>query len=134
MVLYVDGGCSANGQLDLTKRRMVAIVTDDQGVVLSERHLSGGSNNIAELIAVRDALIWARDHDQPSQFEIRTDSRNNIAWVFSKKIGKKLNDRAAVEALRIEITQLRQRVDMRLEWIPRDENIAGHVIEKRYGL
>lgn len=137
MVLYVDGGCSANGQLDMSKRRMVAVVTDEQGVVLNERQQAGGSNNIAELIAVRDAIWWAREHEKVSvgdTLEIRTDSQNTVAWVFSKKVGKKLNDKATVEALRAEINILRSGLELKLVWIPRDDNVAGHYIEATYGV
>jgi len=139
MVLYVDGGCSENGQLDQTKRRMVAVVTDDQGTVLHEYQQAGGSNNIAEFMALRDALVWARLHCADAQpVEIRTDSRNNLAWVASRKLGKKLNDRATVETLQREIREsvrwLEQFVTVALTWVPRDENLAGHVIEERYGL
>lgn len=136
MVLYVDGGCSANGQLDMSKRRMVAVVTDEDGIVLNERQQAGGSNNIAELIAVRDALVYAREHGQLAgdSLEIRTDSQNTVAWVFSKKIGKKLNDRAMVEALRAEISHLRANIELKLVWIRRDDNLAGHYIEETYGV
>jgi ribonuclease HI len=140
MVLYVDGGCSGNEQHDLTKRRMVAVVTDDKGVVVHEREQAGGSNNIAELIAVRDALMWARDHREgPQPVEIRTDSKNNLSWVFNPKLGKRLNDRPTVEALRQEIAALSLRrcaeqwVPFTLVWVPRAENLAGHYIERRYG-
>lgn len=133
MVLYVDGGCSGNGQLDLAKRRMVAVVTDDQGGLLHEQTQAGGSNNIAELIAVRNALIWARDHAN-GPVEVRTDSKNNLSWVLGRKVGKRLNDRKAVESLRTEIGTLRLEVALRLVWVPREQNLAGHYIEAQYGL
>jgi len=47
-------------------------------------------NNIAELLAVKEALVWATEHGYEA-IEIRTDSRNNLAWVAGR-IGKKLND------------------------------------------
>lgn len=132
MAWYIDGGCSGNGQRDIQARRMIAVVTDDAGVVLSEHEKAGGSNNIAELIAVRDALALAHRLEIPS-VELRTDSRNNFAWVFGK-IGKDLNDRATVVVLRKEIQDLRQTVELQLVWVPREDNIAGHYIEKRYAL
>jgi ribonuclease HI len=133
MVLYVDGGCSGNDQRDMTKRRMVAVVTDDTGVVLSERRETGGSNNIAELMAVHDALVWATSQYQ-HDVEARTDSRNNLSWVNGKKVGKSVNDRATVLDLRVRIATLRQRVCLTLTWVPRDENKAGQYIEGTYSL
>lgn len=133
MVLYVDGGCSGNGQTDMARRRMVMVVTDAVGTVLSEQTDGGGSNNIAELRAVRDALAWCRSHDV-FDVEIRTDSRNNLAWVLGSKVGQQINDRAAVLDLKARIARLRAPMDINLTWIPREQNKAGHYIERRYGV
>ena len=46
-ILYSDGGCSGNEQLDPSKRKMVAVVSDEHGKVLIDKHVEGGSNNIA---------------------------------------------------------------------------------------
>ena len=133
MVLYVDGGCSGNGQRDMTRRRMVMVVTDEAGVVLSEQQDTGGSNNIAELRAVRDALAWCRSHEV-FEAEIRTDSRNNLAWVHGSKVGQLVNDREAVLDLKARIARLREPMELRLTWVPREQNIAGHYIEAKYGV
>lgn len=137
MRVYVDGGCSGNGQRDLSLRKMVAVVTDSDGNVLSERHESGGSNNIAELMAVRDALSWCwlNMHDSVT-LEILTDSMNNLAWVNCRvgKIGKRINDRARVIALRADIDRYRESVRFTLRHVPREHNKAGHYIEATYSL
>ena len=91
-ILFTDGGCSGNEQLDLNKRQMIACVSDQSGNILVEKKQTGGSNNIAELLAVKEALLWAASN-KCEEVEIRTDSRNNIAWVFGTKVGKKINDR-----------------------------------------
>jgi ribonuclease HI len=132
-VVYIDGGCSGNGQLELTKRRMVAVVSDEAGSVVVVRERDGGSNNIAELWAVAEALEWAAERKIPV-VEIRTDSRNNFSWTFGRKLGKDINDRAAVEALQSRVTSARRLVVFRLVWVPREENLAGHYIERHYGL
>ena len=98
-VVYVDGGCSGNGQRDLTKRQMVMVVTDPHGQVLSEERERGGSNNIAELAAIRDALVWCRQ-SHIVDVEVCTDSRNNFSWVYGKKVGRAINDRALVLKLK----------------------------------
>lgn len=134
MNFYVDGGCSGNGQRVFSARKMVMIVTDDDGIVVSENTDVGGSNNIAELRAVRDALALAARCDL-ARVTVFTDSRNNLSWCDARsKLGKKLNDRVAVVALRSEIASLRERVEMTLVWIPREENKAGHYIERKYCL
>jgi len=133
MTLFVDGGCSGNSQLNLALRRMVMVVTNDQGEVISERWRDGGSNNIAELEAVRDALAWCQAEGHHI-VEIRTDSRNNLAWILGTRVGKSINDRASVLALRQEIEALRRVIHLTLTWVPRHVNLAGHYIEERAGL
>lgn len=133
-ILYVDGGCEGNGQLDLNKRKMVAVVTDNRGVVLIDKHQEGGSNNIAELLAVKEALIWCSAH-QISEVEIRTDSRNNLSWVLGKKVGKKVNDRVAVLNLKNAINAIKGTMKkFKIIWVPRENNLAGHYIEETYTL
>jgi ribonuclease HI len=130
--LYIDGGCSGNGQLDMSKRKMVSVVSDKKGRVLVEKTDTGGSNNIAELIAVKEALMWCATHDV-KKVRIHTDSKNNLAWVYGNKVGKKVNDRARVMNLKTAINALRQEISMELVWVPRDDNLAGHYIEQNYG-
>jgi len=132
-ILYTDGGCSGNDQRDLSKRTMIAAVTDERGTILIDRHQEGGSNNIAELLAVKEALEWCVAK-KIGDVEIRTDSTNNLAWVLGKKVGKKINDRDAVLALKTSIDACRSRLNLSLKWIPREQNLAGHYVEKKYQL
>ena len=131
-ILYTDGGCSLNDQPDASKRQMIAVVSDSNGNVLMETEAHGGSNNIAELLAVKEALVWATEHGYDA-IEIRTDSRNNLAWIAGR-IGTRLNDRDAVLALYESINRLRERVQVDLVWIPRAVNLAGQYVEAVYGL
>ena len=131
-ILYADGGCSGNDQLDVSKREMIAVVTDATGAVLVEKWQHGGSNNIAELWAVQEALRWAVENGCDA-LEVRTDSKNNFAWVAGR-IGKKLNDRNAVLGLYQTITRLREDFHLDLVWVPRESNLAGHYIEAKVGL
>lgn len=130
---YVDGGCAGNDQRDLAQRRMVAVVTNKLGRVVFEGERAGGSNNIAELWAVLEAVKVARQVGT-THLEVRTDSRNNLAWVFGSSLGKHLNDRQTVEGLRAEIAKCRRVVTLKLVWVPREQNLAGHYIERRYQL
>ncbi len=130
--LFTDGGCTHNDQPDPSKREMVAVVSDSTGAILVETRQRGGSNNIAELLAVKEALTWATEHGH-EHIEICTDSRNNFAWVDGR-FGKKLNDRRAVIDLYEGICRLRERVCLELVWVPRAANLAGKYIEERFGL
>lgn len=131
--LYVDGGCSNNDQTDMTLREMVSVVTTEMGTVLFEEGEPGGSNNIAELIAVHAALQWCLANDVV-EVEVFTDSKNNLAWVNKTKVGKRINDRGRVLALKAAIAALRRKVHLTLTWVPREHNVAGHYIERTYGL
>ncbi len=132
-ILYTDGGCSGNEQRDLSKRKMIAAVSDEHGTILIDKHQEGGSNNIAELLAVKEALEWCVAN-KIGDVEIRTDSTNNLAWVLGKKVGKKINDRDAVLALKTSIDACRSQLNLFLKWIPRKHNLAGHYVEKKYQL
>lgn len=133
MILNTDGGCSGNGQKDLSKRKMIAVVTDEGGNVIIEKFQDGGSNNIAELLAVKEALVWCFNSGVKN-VEIITDSRNNISWVWNKKVGKKINDRAMVMNLKNTIDVLLRDIKLTLTWKPREENWAGIHIENKYQL
>lgn len=133
MILYIDGGCSGNSQKDLTKRKMIAVVTDEGGNVIIDKTIEGGSNNIAELYAVKEALMWCFNN-KIKEVEIRTDSQNNIAWVWNKKVGKKLNDRNTVLLLKNAIDVFLRDIKLNLVWIPRADNWAGVYIESKYEL
>ncbi len=129
--LYTDGGCSENNQREASQREMIAIVSDINGEILSYTRRQGGSNNIAELLAVKEALVWATGHGY-EQIDIRSDSRTALAWVAGR-IGNGLNDRDAVLELYQTINTLREKIHVDLVWVPRAENLAGQYIESRYG-
>jgi len=131
-LLYTDGGCTNNDQPDIRKREMIAVVSDSNGSVLVETYLHGGSNNIAEFLAVKEALVWAKENGCDA-VEVRTDSRNTFAWVAGR-IGYALNDRNAVLDLYETINRLRQDVHLDLVWVPRNANLAGKYIEEKVGL
>lgn len=133
MYLHTDGGCSGNGQKDLSKRKMIAVVTDEGGNVIIEKYQEGGSNNIAELLAVKEALMWSFNHGI-KDVTIQTDSRNTISWVNGSKVGKKINDRDTVMNLKTAISALLQSIKLELIWKPREENWAGIHIENKYSL
>jgi len=133
IILYTDGGCSGNEQLDIRKRKMVAVVSDQTGKIVVEKTQEGGSNNIAELLAVKEALLWAINQ-KFDEVEIRTDSRNNLAWALGKKVGKKINDRNSVLALKAVIDSCKTAIELDIVWIPRGSNVAGMYIEQKYQL
>lgn len=131
VILYVDGGCSGNWQRDKEKRVMRSAVTDCSGKILVDRKIIGGSNNLAELYAVKYALEWCAENGV-EDVHIRTDSRNNLAWVFGRRVGKHINDRESVLQLKKLINVLGSIVRFSMSWVPREENPAGHYLERCY--
>lgn len=127
--LYTDGSCPRNIETCIQLMPMLAIVTDVKGNLLSKAFYSGGTSNIAELLAVRDALKWASGNNV-SELHIHTDSRNTLAWVAGR-IGMKIADRPQVIGIHKEIVDLRRTINMTIEWVPRERNIAGIYIERR---
>jgi ribonuclease HI len=128
MILYTDGGCS-NNQKDISFRKMISVVTNENGNIIIDKRVDGGSNNIAELIAVKEALLWCKNNNIKN-VEIRTDSKNNLAWVMSGKVGKKLNDKNLVLSIISEINRIKSFVNFKMVWVPREKNQAGFFIEK----
>ena len=59
MKSVVDGGCSNNDRLNQSIRQMIAVVTDENGTVLVHKTKMKGSNHIAELWAILEALVFA---------------------------------------------------------------------------
>lgn len=125
-ILYVDGGCYGNRQKDLAQRSMRYAVARIDGSIVVEGSAEGGSNNIAELIAVVEAVKWAKSQDW-THVSIRTDSKNNLSWV-KRLPGADVNDRPRVLALQEELHALK--FPFQLTWIPREKNLAGHHLEK----
>lgn len=107
---------------------MRGCVTSETGEVLWRfDNLPGGSNNIAELLAVLWALkVAARAGHE--QVEIVTDSVNNLAWARGHRPGMKINDRPQVLAIQAEIAALE--MDFTMTLVPRDRNLAGLVLER----
>lgn len=139
LLLFVDGGCSGNDQKDLSKRTMVSVVTDQSGKVLSEIQNHGGSNNLAEFIALEAALRYALENKQ-RQVEIVTDSMTIVSWFnrddskLKPKVLNKMNDPEWYSAVKAKIDELKQYIDVDLYQRPREENLAGHYIEEKYSL
>jgi ribonuclease HI len=100
-ILYTDGGCTNNNHTDVAKRAMSVAVVDDRGEVLVLKEEWGGSNNIAEFLAVKEALIWAKQQGYKA-LQIRTDSKNNLSWLEGR-IGTKINDRERVGRIYSEV-------------------------------
>lgn len=132
MKLFIDGGCSNNNQMNQNLRKMVSVVSDEKGKILVEKESQGGSNNIAEFIALKEAMLYCAKNNIKN-VQIITDSRNNTCW-FRRLKRKKQNDFERVSDIKKEIDVLKQIVEVNLIWRPREENLAGQYIENKFNL
>lgn len=123
-VFFTDGGCQNNNKKN-ADRRMQICVSDYQGNILIFKTSEGGSNNLAEFMAIKECLLYAKEHDiRP--LHIYTDSTNNFHW------WKKVTNHAPTTAkeLKSEIADLRDELFATLSWVPREYNLAGKFLEK----
>lgn len=128
MKVYTDGGCTQQANPDRQKRIMTVAVTDESGTVLVEKSRYGGSNNIAELWAICEAMIFAKSCNI-QEVDVYTDSLNSIRWMKKGKPNPKVNDPQAVENLLRAIKNLQRHVKLSVTWIPREKNQAGIYME-----
>jgi ribonuclease HI len=132
MKIFTDGGCSNQIDPDHTKRVMRIVVTDENGTVLVDKTKTGGSNNVAELWAVTEALLYVKNCESPADQKIAdvfTDSTNTLAWIDGR-VGDNINDKTAVSHLLTAVYRLRGKVKLKLTWIPRKQNVAGIYMER----
>ena len=132
MKIYIDGGCTKPNQKDYSKRLMIAVVTDENGTVLIEKTEQSGSNNIAEIWACYEALLWCKENKIDGVL-LLTDSKNAKTWIDGGQCSKHVNDPEKTQDLIDKICQLRSEFHFGLAWIPREQNLAGQYIENKYG-
>lgn len=138
-ILFVDGWCSKSNQKNVKDRIMIWVVTDDTGKVLEEKRKKGGSNNIAEFLAIREALKYCVVNNIKNVV-ICSDSSCAISWYYKefdeeKFLNKKINNAQEVLNIKKDIDCLLLEMEnIIVKQIPREENLAGHYIENKYSL
>jgi len=135
LVYFVDGGCSANGKQDATG---MIVATDGDGNIIIEKKLLPEkmrgivhkkiTSNVAELEAVRFLLRKLKKIKQP--VKIVTDSQLVEHWL-NYKYGTKYGHLAVII---LKCLVLMSKMDVEIEWQPREKNLAGVYIESRYGI
>lgn len=125
-VLFIAAGCSNNHQTDPTQRQMTVAVTDRSGRMLIQKSRHGGSNNIAALWAIQEALAWCAANGVKTAV-IRTSSRTAYVWL-STPVDE--NTRQDVRSFRSDIDALRPKVAFETVVIPIAENLAGPQLER----
>lgn len=93
--IYTDGGCRKNGDPNAVCAWAFIVFKDGERVGSKSKAFRGGTNNIAEITAVLEALKWANKFKR--QITIYLDSnyvkQSCESWVWSwKKKGWKKSD------------------------------------------
>ena len=91
--VFTYGGCTNNYQYDIETRDMYIIVTDEVGSVLVEKIKTSGSNNIAELWAIEEALLYANSCGV-LDLDLYSDSKTALSWLDGVSGKTKLTDGA----------------------------------------
>ncbi len=116
---FVDGATFHNGA---PNQSSIVCVTDRFGKVLIERSIGNKTNNEAELIAIYEAIRLA---NQPHIYSDSQLAVNLLQRQYSTKIPRLLKIIKEIDRLDNTFT---------ISWIPREQNKAGHYLEKKYAL
>jgi ribonuclease HI len=121
--LYCDAGTKNNGQYG--KQETVIVIVDANSKVLREEAIGDKTNNEGELTAIIKAANIA-----PKNSIIHSDSDlavKLINWQYNTKIDRlKILVYDAISAIK--------KKNLKLDWCPREKNLAGIYIEKKYSL
>jgi len=120
-ILYVDAGVSDNGNRNGKQSARICVASGD--CILVDEVIGSKTNNEAEILAVAAALKWVR----AEHTEIRSDSKLAVNMINRKWKGKAPNLKALVAAIKLP-------AGVTLTWVPREQNLAGHHLEKNYGI
>lgn len=144
-ILYTDGACKFNNSTDLFKRRMyICFVDTSKKDIPSDPFLRnfqirepiaiqrqyGGSNNLAELIALHECLKYCIKW-RYKDISIKLDSKNTIAWINSGKVGKKINNPEITQSILDKTKEMEEQFNsVEFSYVPRNDNLAGIKLEE----
>lgn len=122
--LFVDAGARKRGDIYFA----VAVVTDMWGNLVWKKFFPNKTNQQGEGIAIAAAL-WQVEPGKPKH--IYSDSLTAVGWTNKGKCrNKKLPD--WYHNLAKFLNHLAGRDQCIVEWVPREQNLAGFYIEEKY--
>lgn len=123
LTFYCDAGVKNNGQFG--KQEAVIVVTNSEGKVLIEKQIGDKTNNEGELNCIIEAAKIA-----PKGALVLSDSNLAVKLI-------KLDWTTKIDRLKLptyDAIVLLKKKEIKIEWISRDKNLAGHYIEEKYSL
>lgn len=122
MEFYFDGGCKPNpGRMD------IGVVCKKLGIAHYEKR-GRGTNNQAEWLALIQAVRFARDHGVASVTFI-----GDSQLVVNQAMGRWQIKNAEMRDLCAEFRNEVAGMDYYVQFVPRERNLAGHLIEAQEG-
>lgn len=136
---FVDGGCSGNpGPM------RIAILTTDKDLYMPQHtdppyegtygdnkivmDTGEGTNNQAEYIALYAALYYAHS-DKANEFVIKSDSKLVVEQVNGNWKVKDQKLKELYDEVQKLLANIRSEKKVSIKWVPREENLAGHMLE-----
>jgi ribonuclease HI len=129
-LIFTDAGTTNNGYKNQQSR--IALI-DEDGYLIFERFVGNLTNNQAEILAITEAMKLNPKH-------ILTDSKIAIGWTkkgWQKRQQKNLKN----GKFTLEHKELIDRAHILylekapiLEFVPRDYNLAGKYLERKYNI
>ncbi len=121
MDYYTDGGTRNNGQFG--SQESVVCGVDDEGKILFLEEIGDKTNNEAELQAILQLLQSTEGH-----ITIHCDSQLAVRLV-------KHQWNTHILRLKLILNKIKGlNRQFEIKWIPREDNLAGMVIEEKFGL
>lgn len=88
---------------------------------------AGMTNNVAEFTAIIEALRWIITTGPGTQVELLSDSQIAVRQI----LGEYACHKAHLQVLRDEALSLIARADIKLRWIPREQNTEADALSQR---
>lgn len=123
LTFYCDAGTKNNGQFG--KQETIVVVTDNNGKILIEEQIGDKTNNEGELNGIIKAAKII-----PKESLLLSDSDLAVKWT-NIEYGTKID---RLKSLIYDAIITTKKKNIRVEWIPREKNLAGHYIEEKYSL
>lgn len=121
MVFYTDGQTFHNGNYQGEQSSSI-LVANHAGTTIYEEQIGNKTNNEAELTAILRCLQLY------PQKRVKIYSDSQLAVNLSNGLyGTK------IPHLAILVAQIKEQGNFEIKWVPREENLAGRVFDKRLG-
>jgi len=127
--IHIDGASKGNNSKVCERRAYTCLVVPDRNeVLISER--GNLTNNEAEWDALIEALFYIKSQKIKEKIRILSDSQLVVNQYNDEYKIKNVSLKFRYEHAK-RLVKLYE-IDLILKWIPREENYAGHELERRF--